>query len=252
MKSRALILLLGGAGSLASQGSVHVEQSIDASNGSTSPMRGPLARSSMYIPFCGGQKRATSAQVAYVGNTGTEEHYGCNMMQIPANIASLYKYTIEFINSGYTVQQCKCWNKIGPDGGINGFFAGNEAITFSLAASGQQLVAFDENSQIGCACHAGSIPLTPFGEFASTWVEADFGNELNQKHSGFDASCLVAAKHGLDIPGLSVCGGSQNTCSTIFPGGAGENAYVKGMEDLNIVAPIDPGPVALTVKVDIV
>ncbi|KAM3426667.1 hypothetical protein NHJ13734_009327 [Beauveria thailandica] len=227
MKSSVLILLASSAGSFAA---VHVDQSFNAS---FLPARGFLARS-RYIPFCGGQKRATPAQVAYARNTGTEERYGCNMMLIPADIASLYKYTID------------------PDGGINGFFAGNEAITFGLAASGPQFVAFNENSQIGCACHAGSVPLTPFSEFASTWVEADFGNESNQKRSGFDASCLVAAQYGLHIPGLSVCGGAPNTCSTIYPGGAGDNAYVKGMEDMDIVAPIVPGPVALTVKVDIV
>ncbi|KAK8143426.1 hypothetical protein G3M48_007261 [Beauveria asiatica] len=242
MKSSVLILLASSAGSFAA---VHVDQSFNAS---LLPVRGFLPRS-RYIPFCGGQKRATPAQVAYAGNTGTAERYGCNMMLIPADIASLYKYTIKFINQGHAVQECKCWNKIGPDGGINGFFTGNEAITFGLAASGQQFVAFDENSQIGCACHAGFVPLTPFGQFASTWVEADFGNESNGKHSGFDASCLVAAQYGLHIPGLSVCGGAPNTCSTIYPGGAGDNAYVKGMEDKDIVAPIVPGPV---VKVDIV
>ncbi|KAJ4161611.1 uncharacterized protein LMH87_007641 [Akanthomyces muscarius] len=240
MKSSVMILLASGACSFASQSSVEVEQPISS-----------IARSSAYIPFCGGQKRSTAADIAYVGNTGAKYHYGCNIMQIPADIASKYKYTINFINEGYAIQQCKCWNKAGPDNGTNGFFTGNEAITFSLAASGQQFIAFDENSLIGCSCHAGSIPLTPQGQFASTWVEAEFGNEANGKCSGFDASSLVPAFYDMDIPGLSVCGPPENTCSTIHPGGAGENAYVKGMAGLNIVPPIDPGPVALTVKVDI-
>ncbi|OAA33939.1 allergen Asp F4-like protein [Beauveria brongniartii RCEF 3172] len=249
MKSCLITLLASTTCSFAYRGSVPVD-SINASDGSLVSTQESLARSNEYISFCGGSKRATLAQVAYVGNTGTKEHYGCNIMQIPASIASHYQYTIEFINDGLDVQECKCWNKIGPDGGINGFFAGNEAITFSLAAGGQQFVAFDENSQIGCSCHNGSVPLTPFGEFASTWVEADFGDDANQKHSGFDASCLVAALYDLEISALSVCGGPRNICSTIYRNGTGENAYVKGMEDSDIVMPIDPGPVALTVRVD--
>lgn len=207
-----------------------------------------------YIPFCQDQKRATLAQIAYAGNTGSGGVYGCNMMTIPASSASLYEYTIEFVNQGNSQQKCFCWNKIGPDGGINGFFkSNNKALTFELAAHGQQTVAFDKNSQIGCSCHADPFPYTLVGAFASTWVEADFCNESNQQYSGFDASSIVAAAAGLDIPGLQVCGKGTcgNICSTIFAGGDGKNAFLGGMEALDgIGGNCGPGPLALTVTVD--
>lgn len=209
----------------------------------------PDSHSDAYVPFCGVQRRATNAQITYVGNTGSHGHYGCNIMTISANTASMYDYTIRFINEGHSKQECKCWNKIGPTGGLSGFFEGNEAITFTLPVGGQQFVAFNVNSQIGCSCHADSVPLTEWHQFASTWVEADFGNQSNDNYTGFDASCLVAAKYGLAIPGLSVCG--NGTCSIIHPGGTGDNAYVSGMEAVDGVGGnIAAGPVALTARID--
>lgn len=204
-----------------------------------------------YKEFCGGKKskRATVEQIAYKGNTGTSDDYGCNIMAVDSSVADEYKYTATFKNAGSKAQQCVCFNKIGPDGGINGFWKGNQAITFNLAGKGSQVIAFDENSQGGCACGVGSVPTTAIGQFASTWLEFDFGNESNKKWSGADASCLVSAAENLDIPGLQVCG--HGTCSTIYPGGTGENAYLGGMEDLDgIGLNLPAGKARLTVTVD--
>ncbi|KAM3515941.1 hypothetical protein MY11210_000481 [Beauveria gryllotalpidicola] len=200
--------------------------------------------------FCSGnKKRATLAQIAYVGNTGTAGNPGCNIMEIDSSAVSAYDYTMKFVNNGGSDEACVCWNKYGPDGGINGFFKNNEALDFKLPANGQAYVAVDGNSQIGCACGAPEVPTTSFGQFASTWVEADFGNESNNKWSGFDASALVSAKYGLPIPALKVCG--QDVCSTVYAGGQGDNAYLGGMEDLDGVGGnIKPGPLALTVTVN--
>lgn len=200
--------------------------------------------------FCGGKKakRATAEQIAYKGNTGTADDYGCNMMTVEDGVAEKYKYTATFKNAGSEDQECVCFNKIGPDGGINGFWKGNQAITFKLPGKGSQVVAFDENSQGGCACGVGSVPTTAIGQFASTWLEFDFGNESNNKWSGADASCLVSAAEHLDIPGMQVCG--HGTCSTIYPGGTGENAYLGGMEDLDgIGLNLPAGEARLTVTV---
>ncbi|KAF4982053.1 hypothetical protein FZEAL_2240 [Fusarium zealandicum] len=188
------------------------------------------AGSAVYQDFCAGNKakRATIEEIAYKGNTGSPDDFGCNMMVVDASVADDYQYIITFDNADSKDQECVCFNKIGPDGGINGFWSGNEAIKFTLPGKGSKVVAFDDNTQGGCACGSGSVPLTPIGQFASTWVEFDFGNESNDKWSGADASCLVAAAESLDIPGLKVCG--HNTCSTIYPGGTGENAYLGGME----------------------
>lgn len=200
------------------------------------PEKGSDKGSGEVKKFCGGNtkrviKRATIAEIAYVGNVGTESDYGCNLMMVDNDHAEEYKYTTTFSNASGKDQKCVCFNKIGPDGGINGFFTGNEALSFDLPKNGKAVLAADENSQGGCACGAGEVPLTTFGEFASTWLEFDFGNESNDGWSGADASCLVSAATGLDIPGLNVCG--HGTCSTINPGGTGTNAFLGGMEALD-------------------
>ncbi|KEY66644.1 hypothetical protein S7711_01938 [Stachybotrys chartarum IBT 7711] len=200
-------------------------------------------------PFCGGNyKRATAAEIAYTGNTGAPGNYGCNLMIVDNDVADEYKYTTTFTNDSGEDQSCVCFLKIGPEGLINGFFEGNQAVNFDLPAGGKRVLAADENSQGGCACGAGGVPLTSHGGFASTWLEFDFGNTSNDGWSGADASCLVSAAYGLDIPGLQVCG--HGTCSTINPGGTGTNAYLGGMEALDGVGlNIVPGKARLNVVV---
>ncbi|KAK7419445.1 hypothetical protein QQZ08_010863 [Neonectria magnoliae] len=93
----------------------------------------------------------------------------------------------------------------------------------------------------------GKVP-TANGQFAGTWLEFDFGNKSNDNRSGADASCLVAATHGLETPALNVC--SSGMCSTINTDGTGENAYIKGTEALDGVGlNLPPGKVYLTVTV---
>lgn len=203
-----------------------------------------------YVDFCSGstEKRATAEEIAYKGNTGTSDNYGCNIMTVSKSVASQYKYTATFNNAVSEEQSCVCFNKIGPDGGINGFWKGNQAISFTLPADGSEIVAFEANSQGGCVCGVGEVPTTTIGQFAGTWLEFDFGNESNDNWSGADASCLVSAANGLDIPALEVCG--HGTCSTIETGGTGTNAYLGGMEaedgvGLNLAA----GKVRLTITV---
>jgi hypothetical protein len=198
-------------------------------------------------PFCGGNsKRASAADIAFKGNVGTAGNYGCNLMVV--DNAAAYDYTTTFENKSGKDQKCVVWLKIGPDNGINGFFNGNQALSFDLPAGGQKVLAAEANSQGGAACGVGSVPLTSFGQFASTWVEFDFANEKNFAYSGADASCLVAADYNLDIPALSVC--HNGDCSTVNAGGSGTNAYLKGMNDLDgIGLNIPPGPVALKVTV---
>ena len=188
---------------------------------------------STYTEFCGGKKakRATTAEIAYKGNVGVTGNYGCNMMLAQSNVADEYKYNVKIKNAVDDEQECVCYNKIGADDGINGFFDGNEALRFKLPGNGVQYVVADENTQGGCICGVGKVPLTSFGEFASTWAEFDFGNESNGGWSGADASCLVSAAEGLDIPGMNLCG--HGTCSTINPGGTGKNAFLGGMEALD-------------------
>lgn len=183
--------------------------------------------------FCNGKKskRATLDQIMYAGNVGTSDNYGCNMMLIDSSVVDDYKYVSRVENIDDSDYECVAYLKVGPDGGINGFFGGNEALRFTLPGGTVQHVAADENTQGGIICDKGSIPLTTYGAFASTWAEFDFGNESNDEWSGADASCLVATGLGLDVPGLNLCG--HDECSTIFPGGDGINAFLKGMEALD-------------------
>ncbi|TVY65267.1 Allergen Asp f 4 [Fusarium oxysporum f. sp. cubense] len=205
-----------------------------------------------YKPFCGGKKakRATLEDIAAKGNTGVPGDFGCNMMTVDEDVADKYDYTTTFKNDHDEDKECVCFNKIGPNGLIDGFFAKNVALTFTVPASSSQVVAFDTDSQGGCACASNKVPTTSDGQWASTWLEFDFGSERNNNWSGADASCLVSAAKNLNIPGLRVCD-SENTCSIIYPGGTGKNAYLAGMEaedGIGINTPLKQ--VRLTVDID--
>lgn len=206
------------------------------------------ASSAQYKPFCAGltRKRASAADIASKGNVGVDGHWGCNIMTIDSSIAHLYDYTQVFTNTASEEYEVVCFNKIGPTGAIDGFW--HSALTFRLAPHASQTVAFDKNSQGGCAFGPNSVPKTSVGQFAGSWVEFDFGSDRNGGWSGADCSSLVAASAGLSIPGCQVCAGQ--TCSTIFPGGQGNNAFTAGTEALDgLGLNLPAGPVSLNVKV---
>lgn len=176
-------------------------------------------------------KRATLDQIKYAGNTGSSTDYGCNKVLLAnSDLASQYDNTAKFIGASEDLY-CLVWNKIGADGGINGFF-GAEATTFTLAAGAEQYIAFDKNSQGGGACFKGAsaddVEKTSYGAIAGTWAEWDFENESNSGWSGYDASAIVAQAAGLAVTGMEIC--AENApdalCSTITSGGASfTNAY---------------------------
>ncbi|KAK2025915.1 hypothetical protein LX32DRAFT_40462 [Colletotrichum zoysiae] len=183
-----------------------------------------------YVPFCNGKKttkRATLAQIASVGNIGTEDDWGCNMQVVDDSIVSLYNYTTTFTASDGDYS-CSCFNKIGPKGLIDGcWFA---AITFSVKEGQHKNVAFDSDSQGSCACGAGSeVPKTAIGQLAGTWLEFDWGSVANGGNSGADASVLVAGASGLKYPGMKVDANGK-TCSWVKSDGSNKDAYMPGME----------------------
>lgn len=199
--------------------------------------------------FCGGNsKRATIAQIAYKGNLGAPENYGCNMMMV--DDADGYDYTATIENKSGKDQTCVGWLKIGPDGGINGFQKGNEVLKFDLPAHSKKVVAAEANTQGAISCGAGSVQTNPYGQWASTWLEMDFANESNGGYSGADISCLVAADSNLPIQAMTVCADGAPTCSVIHNGGSGTNAYVAKTHALDGVGlNLTPGPVNLKVTV---
>ncbi|CAK7267421.1 hypothetical protein SEPCBS57363_002583 [Sporothrix epigloea] len=176
-----------------------------------------------------GKKRATNAEIAYKGNTGCAG-YGSNMKLVQSTIADQYTYGVKAVNSASEAMQCQVWNKIGASGGINGFFSGNQALTFTIPAGGAQHVVFDSNTQGGMCCQAGSVSLTSFGEFLCPWLEFDFGDSANGGWSGFDASALVSGAAGGPFGALEACTADGSVCSTLNAGGGGTNAYLPGDE----------------------
>lgn len=182
--------------------------------------------------FCGGsKKRATTAQVGYEGNTGTDDDWGCNIMEVDCGTLDLYDYTAEFSSTG-AEYSCSAFNKIGPTGEIDGFW--HSALDF--AVKDKTCLAFDTDSQGGVACGegAGGPPKSDMGQLAGTWAEFDFGSEANGGNSGADVSTLVADSAGsggivsmaIEAPGKGVC----SRLSLKDPGESFE-VYRGGMED---------------------
>lgn len=218
------------------------------------PLNGknPPAKSKIYVeyrPFCSRpviNSRATLEDILYKGNVGDDKQYGCNLMLVGDQIAHQYDYIANLTNAAMEDQSCACWLKVGPNGGVNGFFRGNQVLDFAIPARRHVILAIEKDSQGGCACSPGGIQITPWGQFGSTWLEFDMGNLRNGAWSGADASCIVSAAHNLDIPGLQVCAENENRCSVIYPGGRGNNAFVKGMEAADGIGIIfAPGQVRL-------
>jgi len=231
--------------------------SAPAPSGDSAPASG------QYIPFCqpGGDngpaakvKRVTEAQVMYVGNLGTANgcHWNSNIMVVPNNIASMYKYAQTYSNSGSQTYEVRCANKMGPDGLLTGMFSVNGPghVVFNLGPGESKTVVVQANTQMVCAFAPGSVPTTTFGQYAGNWAETDFANASNGGWSGGDISALVAQAYGMSVPGGQMCG--SGTCSTITSGGKVDNAYIKGMEAVDGVGlNIPPGKVAMSVKVGV-
>lgn len=210
-----------------------------------------------YKSFCSSgvasrkEKRVTAAQVAYEGNLGMANGcpWGSNMIEIPNEIADQYDYVQKLTNRASTAYEVRCANKLGADKKLTGMFVvpGQSQLVFKLAPGETKSMAVQGDSQIICAFAPGSVPTTPFGQYAGNWVESDFGNASNNKWSGADCSSLVAQHYNMDVPSCRVCG--HNTCSTIQAGGKGDNAYTKGMEQLDgIGLNIPPGKVHLDIE----
>ncbi|CAI4218877.1 unnamed protein product [Parascedosporium putredinis] len=186
-----------------------------ASSGSSSGSVGKKA-------FCSGSassKRATAYDIAYAGNTGTADNWGCNIMQVDCGTIDLYDYTAKFTGLGReTNYACSAFNKIGPKGDIDGFWF--SALDFNVASGQSLCLAFDTNSQGGVACGVNSVPRTSIGQLAGTWLEFDAGSAKNDNQSGSD--------HEDRRPGKGTCSNliKSNLASSV-------EVYRAGMEDLD-------------------
>lgn len=205
------------------------------------PSEAGESKSDEFIPFCGGtsasskSKRVTYEQIMYTGNLGTNG--GCkwnsNLMVVPNSIAKKYKYVQEYTNVADEPYQVICANKMGADGQLTGMFKveGQEQLIFMLQPGETKTVVADDNTQGVCAFAPKEVPRTIHGQYAGVWAEFDFANTSNKGWSGADCSSLVAQAYNMDVPGCCMSQGGVD--SIIRPGGIGENAYTKGMEELD-------------------
>ncbi|KAL2161735.1 hypothetical protein VTH06DRAFT_8297 [Thermothelomyces fergusii] len=211
-----------------------------------------------YIPFCSGWphkvKRVTYEQIMYTGNLGTSG--GCkwnsNIMLVPNSIADKYDYVQTYTNVADEPYQVICANKMGADGRLTGLFKvdGQDPLIFTLEPGETKTVVAEANTQGACAFAPYQVPRTEYGQYAGTWAEYDFGSDPNHGWSGADCSALVAqnSQNNMEVFGCLMAEGGVE--SIIYPGGAADNAYIKGMEALDgIGLNIPPGPTKIKVLV---
>ncbi|TVY80727.1 Allergen Asp f [Lachnellula suecica] len=127
--------------------------------------------------------------VGKVGNIGSPQ--GSNIIKV-ANREG-YDFTNEFINTSGESMTINCWNKAAywegqPDtlnANLGASIAPKQtALTFSLAPGASQVIAFDNDSQGGCAQATTSTVFS--GGFDTTWLEFNFANT----GSGYDVSAI--------------------------------------------------------------
>ncbi|ROW09231.1 hypothetical protein VPNG_05804 [Cytospora leucostoma] len=227
-----------------------------SSSSSSSSSGSGVTEYTSFSDYCssGSKKRATTAEIKYAGNTGEDSDYGCNIMLLGnSDLASKYDNTVKFFG-GSSDMFCVVWNKIGSDGGVDGFFLSDTATTFTLAAGAEQYIALDANTQGGGACIEGTsisdVLTTTFGEVGMTWVEWDAQNSSNDDWSGADASCIVAQDAGLTVNGMQVCLESDSSqCSSISAGATSvDNAYTADLADADGVGLNIDGGLKITVN----
>ncbi|RAL11299.1 allergen Asp F4 [Aspergillus homomorphus CBS 101889] len=174
-------------------------------------------------------KRTTDA-IYYAGNVGSP--WGSNIIEVSEDKACLYQYVVRFEGSSEDDWIVKFWNKVGPNGGLNGWY-GNSALTFKIKAGETRYVAFDSDSQGGWGASKGdTLPTDEFGGYSCTWGEFDFGNTSNNGWSGWDVSAIQAQNAGHEVQGMRICEHTGDKCSTITNAlGSVINAYTSNLAD---------------------
>lgn len=188
--------------------------------------------------------------IFYSGNVGNP--WGSNIIQVSASDAPKYDYVMQFQGSNKEPWTLVFWNKIGPDGKMDGWY-GHSALTLQLGPGETKYVAVDQDSRGGFAAAPGNIPTDQNGGYASTWGEFDFGSTSNGGWSGYDVSMIQAQNAGLQIQGMKMCQApGDKDCSSITSGGSQVvNAYTSAQAAAGgIGGNIPGGPVRLAVTID--
>jgi hypothetical protein len=122
----------------------------------------------------------------YFGNYGgTGKNYGSNVLMVDS--VGSYQFTNTFKNSQSKSITVNIWNKVGPDCQVlsgPALAPTKTTLTFVLKPGGSQVVAFQDNSNIGWAQPVDAIIES--GAFQTTWGECNFVSG----GSGYDVSAI--------------------------------------------------------------
>ncbi|KAB8234002.1 putative allergen Asp F4-like [Aspergillus alliaceus] len=198
----------------------------------------------------GKRTSSSGSGIEYRGNIGSP--WGSNILEVSPSNAYQYKYVVQFSGSNTEDWTVVIWNKVGPDGKLDGWY-GNSALKFTLGAGETKYVAFDENSQGAWGAAKGSsLPTDDYGGYSCTWGEFDFGNTSNKGWSGWDVSAIQAQAAGQTVQGMKICNHDGEACSTITSGAATvTNAYTKSEATVDgIGGALESGAVRLITVVD--
>lgn len=162
---------------------------------------------------------------SYVGNYG--EPYGANIIKVDST--SGYDFTATFVNTQSSTITVNCWNKVGSDlQPLSGSALApkDTTLTFALPAGESQVVAFQENSQVGCAQACSDIAAS--GAYATTWMEANFlstgsgmdvsaimnagGNNYNMSITSKENDCQSTMTENMWLTATDPVGGSDGSC----------------------------------------
>ncbi|GIJ99181.1 hypothetical protein Aspvir_001307 [Aspergillus viridinutans] len=198
----------------------------------------------------GGRTEPSGSGIFYKGNVGIP--WGSNIIEVCPEKAKKYKHVAQFVGSNTDPWTVVFWNKIGPDGGLNGWY-GHSALTITLQPGETKYVAFDENSQGGWGAAKGTeLPKDQYGGYSCTWGEFDFDSTINHGWSGWDVSAIQAMNAGHEVQGMKICNHAGELCSVITHGLSkvidaytADLAYVDG-----IGGKVLPGPTRLRVHID--
>jgi len=179
-----------------------------------------------YSTGFGGRTTSTGSGITKNGNCGVP--YGSNIILIDNNDANKYDYTIQINGCPNTKYTVGFWNKMGPDGKMDGWY-GHATLIFAVNPGETKTVAIDEDTQGAFGITTGdSLPVDQYGGYDCPWGEFDFCNLDNNKWSGFDVSIIQAQAAGRTPEDLEICDPAANVCSSVKQGGSNvSNAYTQ-------------------------
>lgn len=188
---------------------------------------------------------SSGSGVTYQGNVGNP--WGSNIIEVDAGSANQYKNVFQLTSQEQVA--VVFWNKIGPDGKMDGWF-GHSALNLNLSPGQPKYVALMDDSQGGFAAGKGSVPTNDMGEYASTWGE--FSTPSKSGWAAFDVSAIIAQNSGMPVMGMQICQATGDTCSSITQGASVvKNAYTAAKAAAKGIGGNLPGngPVRLAVTI---